>query len=287
MRIIKLSPDDPDMRTPEMVKDYFNNKLRERNPQGQFLVTKGRIAEKGMWPGELLIFSYIKGNIVYLAESNSFLFRNEGEESERYPKYFLIDIESIREGKGHLRDLEDALDRHGIPHKNIANTRCWYPINESEDNKDKLKEIWESFKSPIPFKDNQIIEIIIPGQVPSEDDLFQLDLPESTYEERCRIQNHRKVERNPQAAQAAKQFHGYTCQVCAFNYEKVYGKLGHKYIEAHHLKPMYELPPNQAIKVSPKDDFAVLCSNCHRMIHRENPILSLIELREIVQKIKK
>jgi len=47
MRIIKLSPEDPDMLNREKVNDYFNRKLRARNPQGQFLLKKGWISKKG------------------------------------------------------------------------------------------------------------------------------------------------------------------------------------------------------------------------------------------------
>lgn len=86
--------------------------------------------------------------------------------------------------------------------------------------------------SQINSKDNQI-EIVIP----SEDDSLQSDLSQLTLEEKRQIQYHRRIERNPRLAEAAKQVHGYNCQVCAFNYEKAYGKLGHKYIEAHHLTP--------------------------------------------------
>jgi len=107
--------------------------------------------------------------------------------------------------------------------------------------------------------------------------------PVSSLEETLRRQYHYRIERNSQLAAAAKQAHGYTCKVCQFNYEKVYGDLGKNYIEAHHIKPLSELPANQTIKLSPKDDFAVLCSNCHSMVHRDrNFILSLEELKRII-----
>jgi hypothetical protein len=54
MRLIKLSPKDPEMQTKDDVHKYFNDTLREQNPQGQLLLTKGRIAKKGIMPGELL-----------------------------------------------------------------------------------------------------------------------------------------------------------------------------------------------------------------------------------------
>jgi hypothetical protein len=168
----------------------------------------------------------------------------------------------------------------------FVNTHKLEPAGRS-DRKHDISKYYNNLSS-ILFKDNQIIDnIVITEQAPSDDDSLQVDLSDLTLEERRRIQYHRIVERNPRLSEAAKQIHGYTCQVCAFNYEKVYGKLGHKYIEAHHLTPLSELPMNQSIKLSAKNDFAVLCSNCHSIIHRVNPIPSLTELREIVQEMKR
>ena len=53
---------------------------------------------------------------------------------------------------------------------------------------------------------------------------------------------------------------------CEFNFKDKYGEIGENFIEAHHLVQLADLPKNT--KLSPKDDFAVLCSNCHKMIHK-------------------
>jgi 5-methylcytosine-specific restriction protein A len=45
------------------------------------------------------------------------------------------------------------------------------------------------------------------------------------------------------------------------------GKLGEGFIEAHHLKQIAELR-GKVIELNPKQDFCVLCSNCHSMIHK-------------------
>jgi 5-methylcytosine-specific restriction protein A len=99
-------------------------------------------------------------------------------------------------------------------------------------------------------------------------DPIQPSLQEMTMDEVRRYRLHRRIERNPRLALEAKRIHGYTCKVCDFNFEDQYGELGHQYIEAHHLTPLSQLPPNQHIQLSPKFDFVVLCANCHRMIHR-------------------
>lgn len=78
---------------------------------------------------------------------------------------------------------------------------------------------------------------------------------------------HKRLDRNASLSRKAKQIHGYTCQACGIDMEEVYGPIGHRYIEAHHLVPVAELQ-GRVVRRDPKTDFAVLCPNCHRMIHR-------------------
>ncbi len=100
-------------------------------------------------------------------------------------------------------------------------------------------------------------------------DQLQVDLSGSTLQEKRQYRYHRVIERNHRLASAAKQIQGYVCKVCCFDFETIYGSLGREYIEAHHLVPISQLPLNQVMQRSPKDDFAVVCANCHRMIHRK------------------
>jgi 5-methylcytosine-specific restriction protein A len=67
------------------------------------------------------------------------------------------------------------------------------------------------------------------------------------------------------------------CEVCEFNFQERYGERGLEYIEVHH-----RLPLHQSGETSTKlEDLALLCSNCHRMIHRGKWI-KVDELKEIV-----
>jgi 5-methylcytosine-specific restriction protein A len=79
---------------------------------------------------------------------------------------------------------------------------------------------------------------------------------------------HRKIERNRTAAANAKKFHGTSCQACDLDFVQRYGAIGQGFIEAHHLKPIGELEEGMPVKYDVALDFAVLCANCHRMIHR-------------------
>jgi len=86
-------------------------------------------------------------------------------------------------------------------------------------------------------------------------------------EDATRIRIHRRIERNSTLAKRVKQLLGHTCQVCNTNFEQKYGAIGRDYIEAHHLRPLASLR-GKKVALDPRNDFAVLCSNCHRMVHR-------------------
>jgi 5-methylcytosine-specific restriction protein A len=66
------------------------------------------------------------------------------------------------------------------------------------------------------------------------------------------------------------------CEVCSFNFAATYGSRGDGFIECHHTKPVATLDAQSKTHI---DDLALVCSNCHRMIHRSRPWLSLDELR--------
>lgn len=103
-----------------------------------------------------------------------------------------------------------------------------------------------------------------------------------TIEETRRYVRHTRIERSSKAADRAKQFHGYSCQACGFDFEVIYGERGRAFIEAHHLIPLSTLPLGKPVPMDPAKDFAVLCSNCHRMIHRRRPWIDLEELRTLL-----
>ncbi len=67
------------------------------------------------------------------------------------------------------------------------------------------------------------------------------------------------------------------CEVCGFDYGRTYGSRGQGYIEVHHVRPLHDSGPT----TTRLRDLALLCSNCHRMIHRTRPWLTPVELRAL------
>jgi hypothetical protein len=109
----------------------------------------------------------------------------------------------------------------------------------------------------------------------------------AAYEEaKKRCQETHFFVRNPALIRAAKQKYGYICQVCQLDFEKQYGVIGKQYVECHHKNPLSELPDQEWERgvLTKVEDVTVLCSNCHRMIHRRRPALTIDELRPHVTK---
>jgi hypothetical protein len=85
------------------------------------------------------------------------------------------------------------------------------------------------------------------------------------YENRKRVASHLKRERSRYLATQCKIRDNYRCRVCGFEFEKVYGRLGSGFAEAHHRIPLGQLRDQARTKV---EDLITVCANCHRMLHR-------------------
>jgi 5-methylcytosine-specific restriction protein A len=96
---------------------------------------------------------------------------------------------------------------------------------------------------------------------------------------------HRTRERNKQIVKRKKEDvirrHGRLgCEACAFDFEASYGDRGRGFIECHHLRPVRDIVGQGVTRLN---DLALLCSNCHRMVHAKSPWLSLDELRALLK----
>ncbi|MCX7015964.1 MAG: HNH endonuclease [Candidatus Sumerlaeota bacterium] len=136
----------------------------------------------------------------------------------------------------------------------------------------------QKLEDAILLRDQEAVERIV------AQDIDSLRAEEALFQEGNRRQRFTNYfERNPKLRAAAIQCHGTKCTVCGFDFERVYGRHGAGYIEVHHLRPVSSLL--KTTTVDPRTEMAVLCSNCHRMIHRKkNGVLSLKEIQMIIDK---
>ena len=52
-------------------------------------------------------------------------------------------------------------------------------------------------------------------------------------------------------------------------------------IECHHIKPLHTLAEAQTTRL---EDLALLCSNCHRMVHARRPWLTVDDLKSLLSR---
>jgi predicted HNH restriction endonuclease len=114
----------------------------------------------------------------------------------------------------------------------------------------------------------------------NEDDETSFPEGEAKYE------THRRYERDPRVARIAKNKRlrekGYLeCDACGFCFQDKYGARGVGFIEAHHNIPVSSLGAQRKTKIR---EIALVCSNCHRMLHRAYPWLSVEALKKLIAK---
>ena len=104
-----------------------------------------------------------------------------------------------------------------------------------------------------------------------------VDVDQEAIEGVLKLVQHLRRERNAKLiahkkALVLKETGRLACEACGFDFAERYSKLGQQFCEVHHKRALgYRTRPS-ATKLT---DLAVLCSNCHRMIHRTNPMESV------------
>lgn len=111
----------------------------------------------------------------------------------------------------------------------------------------------------------------------------ETEFPEGRVYER----KHKVRERNKQlVARAKEKFkskHGHLfCEACNFDFKVKYGSVGDGFIEVHHTIPVMELKPGARTNIA---DVALVCSNCHRILHLRRPWLTIPALRKLLKQV--
>jgi len=114
-----------------------------------------------------------------------------------------------------------------------------------------------------------------------------IDIEISEFPEGKEIERIHKIrERNYTLIKKAKEkyyqeYGKLNCMICGFNFEDMYGEIGKGFIEAHHILPVSELTENSITRL---EEIVLVCSNCHKMIHRRRPWLKKEELSKLLEK---
>lgn len=100
---------------------------------------------------------------------------------------------------------------------------------------------------------------------------------------------HRVRERNRKLvaackAAALKKSGRLQCAACTFDFAKTYGPTGEGLIEVHHTKPVHTLADGDKTHIN---DLALLCANCHRVVHSSRRWLTVDEVKALIASERK
>lgn len=147
------------------------------------------------------------------------------------------------------------------------------------------KEVWDEFAhDPLSLRDTAAAIVDnLDSLAPPEAEEVEESIAEAE-EGKVLTRVHRMRERSDglrrQKRKAVKKATGrLACEACEVDLEERYGVRASDFIECHHVVPLHTLDPGKKTRL---DDLALLCPNCHRILHLRQPWLTVEEVRELV-----
>jgi len=182
-----------------------------------------------------------------------------------------------------ITDVHSGKERgSGALFGSFTNQNVTCSLDNQKDFKKKLQQEFKiSFKKIFENKINSILENSNSNGRKEDDYYFDDTFPEGKEKHTL----HKYKERNRNLIKAAKLLHkkndsNLRCQCCKFSFNEKYGDLGENYIEAHHIFPISELKKETETKI---EDLVMVCSNCHRMLHRKRPWVTMKKLKSLLK----
>lgn len=169
-------------------------------------------------------------------------------------------------------DNNVLFDKESLDNIDSKNVQQWFPqqsgIFIKPEIVDSLESNWFNF-----IRENKYIR----NSFVSNDVIT--DITESFLEGKSKDIIQTRYERNPQARKTCLNHHGYSCQICNFNFETYFGEVGKGFIHVHHINSIAEI--GKEYEIDPKKDLIPVCPNCHAMIHSRRPAFTIEEIKWI------
>jgi len=167
--------------------------------------------------------------------------------------------------------LDPTYSGRGLSRGGVLEEEVW---REFANDRQRLSETAAAIRARVSTRTNEEVTFVATDE--------EEEFPEG----RILFRAHRSRERKRALVERAKRLalrnYGHlACQACGFDFEVTYGAPGQGFIECHHLLPVSHIRPGTRTRVT---DIALLCSNCHRMVHRRRPWLSMEQLTSLVRR---
>lgn len=239
--------------------EYENglNEIRFGWPRGQYHKCIGYIQEVKREPGTVMLYLHLDRNAHLIKPAGPFEDASKGRNNSKNRKpHTDDDLGKLRLSASSFSD--EVFDWINCAIKNVA------------------------AKGGIPLPNNWLAgpSVIELSKSTGEDAIH------SAREGKRLLQLHRTIERNRGVVNAKKAVVLSTtgdlkCEICSFSFRDTYGEHGEGFTECHHVKPLAELTDETLTSVA---DLAIVCANCHRMLHRR-PFPSMDYLRQVWKKL--
>jgi 5-methylcytosine-specific restriction protein A len=152
------------------------------------------------------------------------------------------------------------------------------------------REIYEEFEDAPELVSRAAREVLrrygLLGETHTPETPRRAAEPTSVYRagfDRHRLHMALEQDMNAIAARRA-QARSLTCEICGFDFGRVYGARGEGYIQYHHTAPLADLAPG---RLPTPDDLHLICANCHAMLHTGEQALTVDDLKAIVRDIQR
>ena len=141
------------------------------------------------------------------------------------------------------------------------------------------QEIWQHFAPH--FNKNNINSLLQNKEIPEDFEYNEVCAIEG--KEKIEFKIHLSRERNTVIVSIAKKRalekgNGrILCECCDFDFVKIYGEHGYSFIECHHENHI----ASGGERITNIEDLRMVCSNCHRMLHRKNHKNNYYNVKEL------
>lgn len=166
-------------------------------------------------------------------------------------------------------EVYSSIGKKGLSRGNRLEEEVW---NQFANDTERLRQTAAAIRSQL-------------GSSTDDQESVEEDAEEGADEGRILARVHKRRERNRKIVnkkkqQVLKEKGRLCCEACGFDYGVFYGERGEGFIEVHHTVPLHTLTASRKTQLS---DLALLCANCHRMVHSKSVWLTIDELKMLVR----
>lgn len=188
----------------------------------------------------------------------------------------------VREPYLYLNHPEDVCNNKIVVDIRITRISYDKPIVDEDD----CKRIFRQVRSVHVIPDDKAE--LLAELLGYDDSLYpeEIEDPENTFSEGSKKSiTVNAYERNVEAREKCIRKYGTKCQICGFDFAKVYGTEFAGKIHVHHIKPLCEIDDKYV--VDPEKDLIPVCPNCHMVLHSKiGGVYTPDEVRQMIDRMK-